>query len=89
MVSIHQELENHVADLYLGHTFLMLKELHLIYVCVQMQHNGNLSISSSNSSMAEEQWRNNRWHGGRKNSMDVATTRRDGNNNRVIHRGSV
>ena len=25
---------NHVADSYLGHTFLMLKDLHLICVCL-------------------------------------------------------
>ena len=46
---------NHVADLYLGHTFVMLKDLHLICLCLQMQHHGNPSTSSSNSSMAEEQ----------------------------------
>ena len=39
----------------MGHTFLMLKDLHLICVCLQMQHHGNPSTSSSNSSMAEEQ----------------------------------
>ena len=33
----------------------MLKDLHLICVCLQMQHHGNPSTSSSNSSMAEEQ----------------------------------
>ena len=33
----------------------MLKDLHLICVCLQMQHHGNPSKSSSNSSMAEEQ----------------------------------
>ena len=33
----------------------MLKDLHLICLCLQMQHHGNPSTSSSNSSMAEEQ----------------------------------
>ena len=33
----------------------MLKDLHLICLCLQMQHHGNPSTSNGSSSMAEEQ----------------------------------
>ena len=33
----------------------MLKDLHLICLCLQMQHHGNPSTSNNNSSIAEEQ----------------------------------
>ena len=45
----------------------MLKDLHLICLCLQMQHHGNPSTSNGNSNMAEEQ-------GGTTNGMEDERT---------------